>query len=79
MIYSEMVQPQAGTEQVQEIALSELHEFKVTHLRYWTMKKMQETVESVREHGVLMRHCQTRKRAVMKLLQDTAGDMRVSL
>ena len=25
-----------------------------THLRYWTMKKMQETVESVREHGVLM-------------------------
>ena len=32
-------QPQAGTEQVQEIALSELHEFRDTHLRYWTMKK----------------------------------------
>ena len=32
-------QPQAGIEQVQEIALSELHEFKGTHLRYWTMKR----------------------------------------
>lgn len=32
-------QPQAGIEQVQEIALSELHEFKGHPLRYWTMKR----------------------------------------
>ena len=47
-------QPQAGTEQVQEIALSELHEFKGHPFKVLDDEKMQETVESVREHGVLM-------------------------
>ena len=47
-------QPQAGIEQVQEIALSELYEFKRHPFKVLDDEKMQETVESVREHGVLM-------------------------
>lgn len=47
-------QPQTGIEQVQEIALSELHEFKGHPFKVLDDEKMQETVESVREHGVLM-------------------------
>ena len=47
-------QPQTGTEQVQEIALSELHEFKGHPFKVLDDEKMQETIESVREHGVLM-------------------------
>ena len=45
---------QTGTEQVQEISLSELHEFKGHPFKVLDDEKMQETVESVREHGVLM-------------------------
>ena len=42
-------------EQVQEIpALSELHEFKGHPFKVLDDEKMQETVESIREHGVLM-------------------------
>ena len=47
-------QPQVGTEQVQEIALSELYEFKGHPFKVLDDEKMQETVESVREHGILM-------------------------
>lgn len=47
-------QPQAGIEQVQEIALSELYEFKGHPFKVLDDEKMQETIESVREHGVLM-------------------------
>ena len=47
-------QPQTGTEQVQEIALSELHEFKGHPFKVLDDEKMQETMESIREHGVLM-------------------------
>lgn len=47
-------QPQTGTEQVQEIALSELHEFKGHPFKVLDDEKMQETVESIKEHGVLM-------------------------
>ena len=47
-------QPQEGIEQVQEIALSELHEFKGHPFKVLDDEKMQETVESVREHGMLM-------------------------
>ena len=73
-------QPQAGIEQVQEIALSELHEFKGHPFKVLDDEKMQETVESIREHGVLMPVLQDQElRAAMKLLQDTEGDMRVSL
>lgn len=45
---------QTGTEQVQEIALSELHEFKGHPFKVLDDEKMQKTVESIREHGVLM-------------------------
>lgn len=45
---------QTGTEQVQEIALLELHEFKGHPFKVLDDEKMQETVESIREHGVLM-------------------------
>ena len=44
----------AGLEQVQEIALTELHEFKGHPFKVLDDEKMQETVESIREHGVLM-------------------------
>ena len=47
-------QPQTGTEQVQEIALSELHEFKGHPFKVLDDEKMQEMMESIREHGVLM-------------------------
>lgn len=47
-------QLQTGTEQVQEIALSELHEFKGHPFKVLDDEKMQETVESIKEHGVLM-------------------------
>ena len=47
-------QPQTGTEQVQEIALSELYEFKGHPFKVLDDEKMQETMESIREHGVLM-------------------------
>lgn len=44
----------AGTEQVQEIPLTELHEFKGHPFKVLDDEKMQETVESVKGHGVLM-------------------------
>jgi ParB family chromosome partitioning protein len=44
----------ADAEQVQEIPLSELHEFKGHPFKVLDDEKMQETVESIREHGVLM-------------------------
>lgn len=47
-------QPQTGTEQVQEIALLELHEYKGHPFKVLDDEKMQETVESIKEHGVLM-------------------------
>ena len=47
-------QPQTGTEQVQEIALSELHEFKGHPFKVLDDEKMQETVESIKERGVLV-------------------------
>ena len=46
-------QPQAGTEQVQEIVLSELHEFKGHPFKVLDDEKMQDLVESVRINGVL--------------------------
>ena len=46
-------QPQSGIEQVQKIALSELYEFKGHPFKVLDDEKMQETVESVREHAVL--------------------------
>lgn len=58
-------QPQTGTEQVQEIALSELHEFKGHPFKVLDDEKMQETMESIREHGawsIDARHCQTNER-----------------
>lgn len=45
-------QPQTGTEQVQEIALSELYEFKGHPFKVLDDEKMQETMESIREHLV---------------------------
>ena len=47
-------QPQTGTDQIQEIALSELYEFKGHPFKVLDDEKMKETVESIREHGVLM-------------------------
>lgn len=47
-------QPQTGTEQVQEIALSELHEFKGHPFKVLDDEKVRETMESIRVHGVLM-------------------------
>lgn len=47
-------QAPAGTEQVQEIPLSELHEFKGHPFKVLDDEKMQETVESIRNYGVLM-------------------------
>ncbi|MCD7723949.1 MAG: ParB/RepB/Spo0J family partition protein [Clostridiales bacterium] len=44
----------AGVEQVQEIALEELHEFKGHPFKVLDDEKMQETVESIKSYGVLM-------------------------
>ena len=44
----------AGTDQVQEIPLSELYEFKGHPFKVLDDEKMQETVESIRNYGVLM-------------------------
>ncbi len=44
----------AGTEQVQEIPLGELHDFKGHPFRVLDDEKMQETVESIKNYGVLM-------------------------
>ena len=43
-----------GTEQVQEIPLCELHEFRGHPFKVLDDEKMQETVESIRNYGVLM-------------------------
>lgn len=43
-----------GTEQVQEIPLTELHDFKGHPFRVLDDEKMRETVESIRKNGVLM-------------------------
>ena len=43
-----------GTDQVQEIPLSELYEFKGHPFKVLDDEKMQETVESIRNYGVLM-------------------------
>ena len=43
-----------GTEQVQEIPLCELHEFRGHPFKVVDDKKMQETVESIKNYGVLM-------------------------
>lgn len=45
---------QTGTEQVQEIPLSELYEFKGHPFKVLDDEKMQETVESIKNYGVLM-------------------------
>lgn len=45
---------QAGTEQVQEIPLSELYEFRGHPFRVLDDEKMEETVESIKSYGVLM-------------------------
>ena len=50
MIYLE----RSSRRQEQEIALSELHEFKGHPFKVLDDEKMQETVESIKEHGVLM-------------------------
>ena len=47
-------QPQSGIEQVQEIALTELHGFKEHPFKVLDDEKMQEMMESIREYGVLM-------------------------
>ena len=44
----------AGTDQVQEIPLSELYEFKGHPFKVLDDEKMQETVESIKNYGVLM-------------------------
>ena len=46
-------QPQTGTEQVQEIALSELHEFKGHPFKVLDDEKMDTLVDSIRENGIL--------------------------
>lgn len=43
-----------GTEQVQEIPLCELHEFRGHPFKVVNDEKMQETVESIKNYGVLM-------------------------
>lgn len=43
-----------GIEQVVEIPLAELHEFKNHPFKVLDDEKMQETVDSVRENGVLI-------------------------
>lgn len=43
-----------GTEQVQEIPLCELHEFRGHPFKVLDDEKMQETVESIKNYGVLM-------------------------
>lgn len=45
---------QADTGQVQEIPLSELHDFKGHPFKVLDDEKMQETVESIKNYGVLM-------------------------
>ena len=45
---------QADTAQVQEIPLSELHDFKGHPFKVLDDEKMQETVESIKNYGVLM-------------------------
>lgn len=45
---------QTGTEQVQEIPLSDLYEFKGHPFKVLDDEKMQETVESIKNYGVLM-------------------------
>lgn len=49
-----VTQVPAGTEQVQEIPLSELHEFQGHPFKVLDDEKMQETVESIKNYGVLM-------------------------
>lgn len=44
----------AVKEQIVEVALSDLHEFKGHPFRVLDDEKMEETVESIREHGVLV-------------------------
>ncbi len=44
----------AGTEQVQEVPLSALHEFRGHPFRVLDDEKMEETVESIKSYGVLM-------------------------
>ena len=44
----------AGFEQVQELALSDLHSFKNHPFKVLDDEKMQETVESIRERGILI-------------------------
>lgn len=68
-------QAPAGTEQVREIPLSELHEFKGHPFKVLDDEKMQETVESIRNYGVLMPGI-ARPRAggrAMRSLPGTAG------
>jgi len=49
-----MEKPQAGTEQIQEIALSELHGFKGHPFKVLDDEKMEEMIESIREYGILI-------------------------
>lgn len=68
-----------GTEQVQEIPLCELHEFRGHPFKVVDDEKMQETVESIKNYGVLMPVLQDREqKAAMKSLPGTVEDMAVN-
>ena len=70
---------QAGSEQLQDIALSELHEFKGHPFRVLDDEKMQETVES---KNIMVSSCPASQgrgqEAAMRSFPDTAGSMAVS-
>ena len=51
---SEMKQEISASEQVMELALDDLHTFKNHPFRVLDDAKMEETVESIKKHGVLM-------------------------
>ena len=66
----------AETGDVKEIPLSELHEFHNHPFQIRSDEELEEIIESVREHGVLVRELYgNENRAVTRSLQDIQGSM----
>lgn len=72
-------EPVVEAGEVKQIPISELHEFHNHPFQIRSDEELEEMIESVRQHGVLVPGIvRSRKKAVMRLLQDIQEDMFVN-
>lgn len=76
---SKEAEPAVEAGEVKQIPISELHEFHNHPFQIRSDEELEEMIESVRQHGVLVPGIvRPRKKAVMRLLPDIQEDMFVN-